>query len=93
MADTCSQHAQMLADYAVVKNDVHYIRSKVCRHVEDGEKEGGFRDRLLIAEREIAELKKRFWASSLIGGVIGALIGSGSKDVICLLVRWLIGDR
>ena len=58
-------------------------------HVVEGDKSGGFRDRLLKAEIDIKTLKERFWQSSLIGGVIGALIGSGSKDVIAFLVSWI----
>ncbi|MFA5037972.1 MAG: hypothetical protein WC479_12445, partial [Candidatus Izemoplasmatales bacterium] len=51
-------------------------------HVMEGEKEGGFRDRLLKAEIDIKTIKERFWQSSLIGGIIGALVGTGSKDIL-----------
>lgn len=60
-------------------------------HVMEGDKSGGFRDRLLIIERDVGELKKRFWLSSLIGGIVGALIGSGSNDAIAMLIKWIMG--
>ena len=59
-------------------------------HVIEGDKSGGFRDRLMKVEIDIKALKERFWQSSLIGGVIGALVGSGSKDVIVGLVNWFL---
>jgi len=59
-------------------------------HVIEGDKSGGFRDRLMKAEIDIKALKERFWQSSLIGGVIGALVGSGSKDVIVGLINWFL---
>lgn len=59
-------------------------------HVMEGDKSGGFRDRLLKAEIDLKQLKERFWASSLIGGVIGALIGSGSKDLLTVFIGWLM---
>ena len=59
-------------------------------HVLEGDKLGGFRDRLMRVEIEVKELRERFWKSALIGGIIGALIGSGSKDVIVSLINWCI---
>lgn len=59
-------------------------------HVTEGDQSGGFRDRLLRAEMDIKILRERFWYSSLIGGVIGALIGSGSKDILIMFINWLM---
>jgi len=60
-------------------------------HVQEGDKSGGFRDDILRLKIDVKTLKERFWQSSLIGGIIGALIGSGSKDVIAFLIKWLMG--
>ena len=60
-------------------------------HVVEGNKDGGFRDRLLRAELDIKSLKERFWQSSLIGGVIGTLIGAGAKDVLSVFIHWIMG--
>ena len=60
-------------------------------HVLEGDKSGGFRDRLIKVEIDLKILKDKFWQSSLIGGVIGAFIGSGSKDAIGLLIKWITG--
>jgi len=59
-------------------------------HVLEGDKSGGLRDRLLRAEIDIKEIKQRFWWSSLIGGIIGALVGSGSKDILVSLIGWIL---
>lgn len=67
-------------------------------HVIEGDKVGGFRDRLLNVEIdnktlhvEICEIKRRFWFGSAIGGVIGALIGSGARDVVIMFLNWIMG--
>lgn len=59
-------------------------------HVIEGEKVGGARDRLLRVEIDVKNLKERFWQSSLIGAVIGTLIGSGSKEAIGMFINWLM---
>jgi hypothetical protein len=90
-AETCEQHIQIASDMAVIKNDMSYVRNKICKHVDEGEKEGGFRDRVLRLEIDVSELKKRFWLSSILGGIVGALIGSGSNDAIVALIKWIMG--
>ena len=60
-------------------------------HVVEGDKQGGYRDRLFKVELDVKALKERFWQSALIGGVIGALIGSGSRDAITFLIRFITG--
>jgi hypothetical protein len=60
------------------------------RHVAEGDQKGGFRDRLLVLELSVKELKERFWQSALIGGIIGALVGTGSKDVLVILINWFM---
>ena len=60
-------------------------------HVLEGDKSGGFRDRLLKAEIEISDIKKNRWFTAIMGGIIGALIGSGSSEAIVLLIKWLTG--
>ena len=72
---------------------------KTCTdHVIEGDKVNGFRDRLLNVEidnksihNEMCELKRRFWWASAIGGVIGALLGSGSRDILLFFINWLVG--
>lgn len=59
-------------------------------HVVEGDKSGGFRDRLMKVEIEVKEIRERFWWSALVGGIIGALIGSGSKDIITCLIGWIM---
>jgi hypothetical protein len=56
-------------------------------HVLEGDKSGGFRDRLIKIEMDLKALKERFWQSSLIGGVIGAILGSGSREGIALIIK------
>ena len=51
----------------------------------------GYRDRLLLAEVAISEMRRKIWQTSIMCGILGALIGSGAKDAIILVVNWIIG--
>lgn len=66
------------------------------RHVEDGEKPGGHRDRLLQAEHDIKSLvasiealKKIVWVAAIVGGLIGGLIGNGAQEVVKHISRFI----
>ena len=69
------------------------MESKICDHIHEGERPGGVRDRVSKVEWEVSEMKKRFWWSSIMGGVIGALIGSGSGDLVSMFIRWIMNIK
>lgn len=41
--DPCEYHTQLVSDIAVIKNDLQYIKSRVAGHIDEGEKQGGFK--------------------------------------------------
>ena len=90
--ETCEQHQIIATDIAIIKTDIQYIKDKVCSHVSQGEEKGGFRDRLIIVEQQVSELKKAEWSRVIAAGVIGGLIGNLSPDLIKGLL-WLIGIK
>ena len=75
--EICEHHIGLANNIAVMANDVAYIRKTVCRHIDEGEKEGGHRDILRENTKDIAYLKKQIseikrskWQSGAIGGVV-----------------------
>jgi hypothetical protein len=70
-----------------VLTQLENITDKVCTHIKEGEKEGGYRDRLLIAEKEICVIKKGYWKACLVSGVIGGLLGKLSPDLLSFLFK------
>ena len=84
--ETCEYHTLLVADIAVIKNDLQYIKDRLCNHVTEGEKEGGFRDRLLIAEKEIAVIKRGYWKACIVSGLIGGLLSQMTPEAF----RWII---
>jgi hypothetical protein len=82
--EVCDYHVTLVADMAVIKTDIKYIRDRVCSHVTEGEGPGGWRDRLVILEQEIKTLKSSIWKIGLGSGVIGALVGNATPE----LIKW-----
>lgn len=74
----------------------------VClKHVEESNREGGYRDRLLRMEQVQGNFKetlvtldkhigKMSTRAAVIGGVIGGLIGAASPSTIQLLVQAIV---
>jgi hypothetical protein len=46
---------------------------------------------LLLIENEFKSFKKSVWYSSILSGIIGALIAIGSKDILLVLIKWITG--
>ena len=91
--DQCEYHVKLVSDIAVIKTNLDYIKNKVCSHVEDGEKDGGYRDRLLIVEREVSALKKAEWSRVLVAGLVGGLIGNLTPDIFGFLIRVVFAGK
>lgn len=81
---------KFMANIENLTKSFNNMEHKISSHIHEGEKPGGVRDRVAKLEWEISELKKRFWYSSAIGGVIGALVGSGSADILRSFLNWLM---
>lgn len=88
--ETCEYHTLLVADIAVIKTDIKYIKDKVCNHIREGEERGGFRDRLIILEQEVSVIKKGYWKTAIVSGLIGGLVGNLSPDIITGIAR-LVG--
>ena len=89
--ETCEYHTQLVSDIAVIKSTLETIKDKICTHVTEGEEKGGFRDRLIILEQSVGELKRAMWGRVMVAGLIGGLVGNGSADVISLFLKWVMG--
>ncbi|MDP2942466.1 MAG: hypothetical protein Q8O36_03020 [Candidatus Omnitrophota bacterium] len=88
-SEVCDYHVNLVADIAVIKTDIRYIKDKVCNHVTEGEGPGGWRDRLVILEQEVKVLRSGIWKIGLASGVIGALVGNATPEVIKLIAKLL----
>lgn len=97
MGDFCAQHIEQVKDTAMIKQTVSdlktsfdEVRDRMVAHITEGEKQGGVRDRVSKLEWKVESIEARFWIPSIVGGVIGALIGSGSSSVILTFVNWIM---
>lgn len=91
-------YSELSAKVAVMQNDIGHIREvltcdrqEVKRHVQEGEAVGGYRDQVLTLKLQVDNVKRGIWKVGLTSGFIGALVGSGSKDAIVMLINWFIG--
>lgn len=100
MSEPCNYHHQLCEDMSIIKHDMAYIRDNVTNHITEGDKVGGYRDRVLIAESEInviknelyrldKALKTEVFKTGLVGGIIGALVGQLTPEVVKILIQLL----
>lgn len=89
--ETCEDHITLVSDIAVIKNDLAYIKDRVCNHIEEGDKQGGYRDRVVILEQQLSALRTSVWKISATAGFIGALLGNIIPEAIQLLSKWVVG--
>ena len=67
-----------------VLTQLEVVVNKVCKHVDEGEREGGHRDMLkgavqdiIYLKKQVSEIKKGYWKSGAIGGaIVGMMIKS-----------------
>jgi 3-dehydroquinate synthetase len=69
-------------DMEYLRRDVETILARFSNHVNDAEKEGGWHQRMLIAENTISNLQtyQKWWA--LGAGVVGGLIGAAAPNAV-----------
>lgn len=84
------QWGELTATLKSIEENLSSWVKRTEAHILEGERTGGVRDRVSKLEWEVSELKKRFWFSSIIGGVIGALVGSGSGDLLSIFLKWVM---
>ena len=80
-------HCLKEEDWGKVKSDMEFFKSKVCKHVNEGDRPGGYRDRLLIAEKEISIIKKGYWIAAVVAGAVGGLIGKLTPDLVSFFIK------
>ena len=73
-----------------LESSFEYFIKRTADHIAEGDKVGGYRDRVLLLEQSVSELKKAMWGRVMVAGLIGGLIGSGSADVLRVFLQWLI---
>lgn len=69
-----------------------YFIKRTADHIAEGDKQGGFRDRVVILEQQVSALKKAEWTRVITAGAIGGLIGNLSPDLIRSIL-WLLGIK
>ena len=96
MEKPCDYHHQICEDLAIIKHDMTFMREKFAKHVDDGEKPFGYRDRLLICEgemktikQEILRLNTEVWKVGIIAGLIGSLVGQLTPELVKVLINLL----
>lgn len=100
--ETCPEHIKFATQQGVIINKLDNIEARMATHVTEGEKVGGWRDRLLMLEgdvknhkddvqKEIGALKRAMWLRTVISGILGGMIANGSDEAFRMFVKFLTG--
>jgi len=93
--ESMQQISALVTSMAVLNASFSQVKDKISTHIDDGEKQGGFRDRLVIIEHtqkeiivpQMNELKKNIWSQCILAGLLGGLIGHITPQIFELLVK------
>lgn len=94
----CEEHQksmnELLKNQVVMQKDVEYLRrdvetvlSRLGKHVEDADKDGGWHSRIIRLEEDIRIDKINARIYIFVSGVIGGLIGSGASGAVSKLLN------
>lgn len=90
MHETClkeEQWGELKTTLKYLTESMNRIEKRVLTHVEEGDRPGGFRDRLLILERDVSIMKKGYWIAAVVGGVIGGMLGSSVPEAFAFIFK------
>jgi len=73
-----------------LESGFEYFIKRTADHISEGDKVGGYRDRVLLLEQSVDALKKAMWIRVGVAGLIGGLIGSGSADALGVFLKWIM---
>jgi hypothetical protein len=96
--ETCAQHQDMVINVTKLNSSIEAlqksfdeVKDKITKHICEGEGPGGVRERLFKAENDLAQMKKNYWISCIVAGVIGGLIGHLTPQTFEMLIKVLVG--
>ena len=84
------KNIKIAEDIATIKNELKDLKNTTFRHVEEGDRDGGFRDRLIVLEQEISALKKMAWIRLMIASLIGGFVANGAPEAVLWIVKAII---
>jgi len=77
---------------AKLETGFEYFIKRTADHISEGDRQGGYRDRLVILEQQVSVIKQGYWKTAITAGCLGGLIGNLSPDLIKGLL-WLVGIK
>jgi hypothetical protein len=94
--NNCTSHetisreiGEIKTELAVIRRDLEHIINRFSQHVDEAERNGGWRDKMVFVEADLKLIRVRLESDRIttrwmmIGsGIIGGLIGSQCVDVI-----------
>jgi hypothetical protein len=93
----CSYHGLLVEKLATIETVVNFIkerleedRERVRGHIHEGEREGGFRDRLQEVELLLNNIEKTKWLHLFVAAILGGLVARVAPDMIWQLIETLI---
>lgn len=101
----CTERLIVLEQKAItLAHGEDLIWKKLNKHIEEGEKDGGFRDRLILAEGKIIDNEKKIGAHqlsidsfpkhyvlfTLIGAMVGGVIGGLLAQAAPEVFGWIV---
>ena len=105
--EQCPEHTKMVSDITKLSGKIDGLTKAWDRvektftlHIVEGDKPGGYRDRLLISEQQAKEMEKEIkavrnslWRVCLVSGLIGGLVGKLTPELFNLLIKFAFAGQ
>jgi hypothetical protein len=66
------------------------FKNRLEKFMDESTREGGFRSRVAQLEIKVSYIEKAVLKNAILGGIIGALIGSGASPAIIQVVDFFL---
>jgi len=95
--DLIRENATLSANVKDLCEELKEVKDRIIYHINEAEKSGGRHEQMIKTteivkslQNQISVIKKGYWFSGAVGGVVGGLIGAGSPEAVNIIAKFFI---
>jgi len=92
--EICNEHLKVATSLVKIEQNLSNfkktfdeVKDRFVNHINEGERPGGMRERVIIMEQTISAIRQGYWKTAVVAGIIGGLLGKISPDIFNWFIR------